>query len=398
MDGIEAPRPPPRGGARSPGHQDLGHGDIALAVSAVQGGAFDFLEKPLDQSGSWWRCGTRSPGASWRREPASAPDPAATATPHRDLGRARRGGRIVAKAAPTDARVLVPARTARKELVAHQLHLLSKRAARPFVAVNCAAIPQELIESELFAREGRVHGRLRRPRRHFERRAAGRCSSTKWVTCRPAPSRGACGRSRRASFTKVGGSLRSASTCASIAATNKDLAKDVRGGLVSGRTCTTAPRDSRHARRSASDPRTCPAWPLHFSSSRAGGRDRDQDSDPRGARDDERQRLAPQREGAPEPRRGLVVLTEAGRNRREHVLSLARPREESVPGDLYSIPDSAGVLEDRREGVHPAQAPRNGWQHQAEPPSGSRIQRSNLSRARPLRPQIAPRPRRYFGS
>ena len=92
--------------------------------------------------------------------------------------------RLIEKVAPSDARVLISgANGTGKELVAHRLHEQSLRAGQPFIEVNCAAIPSELIESELFGHE---RGRSRRPtnstKAEFEQADGGTLSSTKSAT------------------------------------------------------------------------------------------------------------------------------------------------------------------------------------------------------------------------
>ena len=129
-----------------------GHGTIATAVEATQRGAFDFLEKPLDTDRLLVTVrnalahvelldeNTRLKEATESRFAMVGDSPALQTV--RDL---------IAKVGPTSARVLITGDNGTgKELVARALHEASPRRDRPFVEVNCAAIPSELIESELF--------------------------------------------------------------------------------------------------------------------------------------------------------------------------------------------------------------------------------------------------------
>ena len=129
-----------------------GHGTIATAVEATQRGAFDFLEKPLDTDrllvtvrnalahAELLDENTRLKEATESRFAMVGDSPALQTV--RDL---------IAKVGPTSARVLITGDNGTgKELVARALHEASPRRERPFVEVNCAAIPSELIESELF--------------------------------------------------------------------------------------------------------------------------------------------------------------------------------------------------------------------------------------------------------
>jgi two-component system, NtrC family, nitrogen regulation response regulator NtrX len=129
-----------------------GHGTIATAVEATQRGAFDFLEKPLDTDrllvtvrnalaqAKLMDENTRLREESESRFRMVGDSPALKEV--RDL---------IAKVGPTSARVLITGENGTgKELVARALHESSPRQGRAFIEVNCAAIPSELIESELF--------------------------------------------------------------------------------------------------------------------------------------------------------------------------------------------------------------------------------------------------------
>src|SRR3989454_4182796 len=134
-----------------------GHGNIETAVRATKLGAFDFIEKPL----SLEKTVVVVKNAIRQRELETANSElrAKLARDYAMIGdsvpmRALR--QQISFAAPTTGRVLIYGESGTgKELVARALHAQSLRAARPFVEVNCAAIPEELIESEMF---GHVKG------------------------------------------------------------------------------------------------------------------------------------------------------------------------------------------------------------------------------------------------
>jgi two-component system, NtrC family, nitrogen regulation response regulator NtrX len=129
-----------------------GHGNIETAVEATRRGAYDFLEKPLDtdrllvtiRNGLQHR-GLEQENARLRGEVESHYEIVGKSFAIRALVDR------IEKVAPTDARVLITGDNGTgKELVARAIHSLSGRRDAPFVEVNCAAIPSELIESELF--------------------------------------------------------------------------------------------------------------------------------------------------------------------------------------------------------------------------------------------------------
>jgi two-component system nitrogen regulation response regulator NtrX len=129
-----------------------GHGTIQTAVEATQRGAYDFLEKPLDTDRILLTLRHALEQAELESENvrlrASVGDKYAIVG---DSAAIRHLIEIIDKVAPTAARVLITGENGSgKELVARGVHRGSPRAGQPFVEVNCAAIPSELIESELF--------------------------------------------------------------------------------------------------------------------------------------------------------------------------------------------------------------------------------------------------------
>jgi len=132
-----------------------GHGDIETAVEAIKKGAFDFIQKPLDLNRIL---------VTIRNAIEKSNLVVETKTLRKKVNKSfqiigkspeiMKVLEMIDKIAPTDARVLITGENGTgKELVAHQIHEKSKRFNGPFIEVNCAAIPSELIESELFGHE-----------------------------------------------------------------------------------------------------------------------------------------------------------------------------------------------------------------------------------------------------
>lgn len=132
-----------------------GHGNIDTAVESIKKGAYDFLEKPLDLN----RLMITMRNAMDRSDLITQTKTLKKQVSKKFeiIGESRaiiKVKEMIDRIAPTEARVLITGSNGTgKELVAHQIHEKSPRAKAPFVEVNCAAIPSELIESELFGHE-----------------------------------------------------------------------------------------------------------------------------------------------------------------------------------------------------------------------------------------------------
>ncbi len=153
-----------------------GHGNIESAVRAIKMGAFDFVEKPLSLDKT-----VLVVGNAVRQRQLEAENRALREHADRRLtmvGESYTMAQLreqVAMAAPTNGRVLIFGENGTgKELVARSIHALSRRRNGPFVEVNCAAIPEELIESELFGHvKGSFTGALADRRGKFEMAGGG---------------------------------------------------------------------------------------------------------------------------------------------------------------------------------------------------------------------------------
>jgi two-component system, NtrC family, nitrogen regulation response regulator NtrX len=132
-----------------------GHGNIDTAVEAIKIGAYDFLEKPLDLN----RLLITIRNAMDKSTLITQTQVLKTKVSkmYEIIGNSEPILKVISmidRVAPTEARVLITGSNGTgKELVAHQIHEKSNRSKGPFVEVNCAAIPSELIESELFGHE-----------------------------------------------------------------------------------------------------------------------------------------------------------------------------------------------------------------------------------------------------
>lgn len=132
-----------------------GHGNIDTAVEAIKKGAYDFIEKPLDLN----RLLVTIRNAIEKKDLVAETKvlKRKVSKTYEMVGESEpitRVKEMIDKVAPTDARVLITGENGTgKELVARWLHEKSNRSSKPFIEVNCAAIPSELIESELFGHE-----------------------------------------------------------------------------------------------------------------------------------------------------------------------------------------------------------------------------------------------------
>jgi DNA-binding NtrC family response regulator len=210
------------------------HGNIELAVEATKKGAFDFLPKPPDLNRLLVTVRNALDKTKLVTETKTLKKKLATAGKIGSemigasgaLGSVRKA---IERVAPTDARVLITGPNgAGKEMVARQLHQLSPRANGPLVEVNCAAIPSELIESELFGHEkGSFTSAVKQRIGKFEQADGG----TLFLDEIGDMSLSAQAKVLRAlqenKITRVGGEKEISVNVRVLAATNKDLMQEI---------------------------------------------------------------------------------------------------------------------------------------------------------------------------
>ena len=210
-----------------------GHADISTAVDCIKKGAFDFIEKPLDLNRILITI-------------KNATDKATLTTQNKVLkkkvfGTARMIGEsapmqhirdIVAKVAATPARVLIEGPNGSgKELVARSLHAQSDRAGAPYIEVNCAAIPSELIESELFGHEkGSFTSAIKQHKGKFEQADGGTLFLDEIGDMSLAAQAKVLRVLQENKLSRVGSDADIKVDVRVIAATNKDLRKEIEEG------------------------------------------------------------------------------------------------------------------------------------------------------------------------
>ena len=232
IDGVEVLTRLVADGVETPVIMISGHGDIETAVDCMRRGAFDFIEKPLDLNRILITVKNASDKAALVKEnkvlkkriygQEMVGESAA-------LGRVRE---MIGKVAPTDASVLVIGPNGSgKELVARSLHQLSGRSMMPYVEVNCAAIPSELIDSELFGhKKGSFTSAIRDHKGKFEQADGGTIfldeigdmslpAQAKVLRCL-----------QEKKITPVGGDKDIAVDVRVVAATNKNIQEEIRKG------------------------------------------------------------------------------------------------------------------------------------------------------------------------
>jgi two-component system, NtrC family, nitrogen regulation response regulator NtrX len=210
-----------------------GHGTIDTALEATRRGAYDFLEKPLDTDrillvmrNALQQQGLREENARLRGEVESR---------HEIVGRSygiRQVVERIERVAPSDARVLITGENGTgKELVARAIHRLSPRADEPFVEVNCAAIPSELIESELFGHvKGSFTGAHEDRAGKFELADGGTLFLDEVGDMSASAQAKVLRALQEGVITRVGGARAQKVDVRVLAATNKELAEEIAGG------------------------------------------------------------------------------------------------------------------------------------------------------------------------
>ncbi|MDF2438332.1 MAG: Fis family transcriptional regulator [Bacteroidota bacterium] len=233
MDGIEVLEKIMALSVDTPVVMVSGHGNIETAVEAVKKGAFDFIAKPLDLNRLLVTI-------------RNAMDKSTLVTETKVLkkkvnktfdmiGESKAIGQIkemIERVAPTDARVLITGGNGSgKELVARWLHEKSNRSAAPLIEVNCAAIPSELIESELFGHEkGAFTSAISQRKGKFEQAEGGTLFMDEIGDMSLSAQAKVLRALQENKITRVGGEKEIKVNVRVVAATNKDLQKEIAAG------------------------------------------------------------------------------------------------------------------------------------------------------------------------
>ncbi|MFM7300146.1 MAG: sigma-54-dependent transcriptional regulator [Crocinitomicaceae bacterium] len=212
-----------------------GHGNVETAVQAIKQGAFDFIEKPLDLN----RILVILRNVKDRNQLVEETQ-VLKATVKRIKGSKIVGEspeiivikEMIERVAPSDARVMITGQNGTgKELVARSLHDLSNRSKMPFIEVNCAAIPAELIESELFGHEkGAFTSAVKDKKGKFELASGGTIFLDEIGDMSASAQAKVLRALQENVIQRVGGEKDIKVDCRVVAATNKDLRKEINEG------------------------------------------------------------------------------------------------------------------------------------------------------------------------
>ena len=208
------------------------HGTTQTAIEAMKRGAFDYLVKPLDLERLTQVIERAFDAARLMSVPAVLP---AESAPDQIVGRStimQEMCKAIGRIAPQDVNVLIVGESGTgKELVARALYSHSQRAGQPFLAVNCAAIPEQLLESELFGHEaGAYTGATRRRIGKFEQCGGGTLFLDEIGDMLPSLQAKILRVLQEQRFERIGGNETIQTHVRVLAATNQDLSKLITEG------------------------------------------------------------------------------------------------------------------------------------------------------------------------
>ena len=212
-----------------------GHGTVETAVQAIKVGAFDFIQKPLDLNRILLTVRHALDQGQLEQETERLTRKIQTERSTAIVGDSpaiREIVELICTVAPSDARVLITgANGTGKELVARQLHELSARHNAPFIEVNCAAIPSELIESELFGHEkGAFTSAVKQRKGKFEQAQGGTLFLDEIGDMSASAQAKVLRALQENRISRVGGEKEIEVDVRVIAATNKDLRAEIAEG------------------------------------------------------------------------------------------------------------------------------------------------------------------------
>ena len=235
MDGMEVLEAFQKEKIDSPVIMISGHGNIDTAVQAIKKGAFDFIEKPLDLNRilvTVRNAGDRTKIVEEKEVLKKTIKRFKGSSIIGETNEINQIKEMIEKVAPSDARVLVTgANGTGKELVARSLHDNSGRKSNPFIEVNCAAIPSELIESELFGHEkGAFTSAIKQKKGKFELASGGTIFLDEIGDMSASAQAKVLRALQENVIQRVGGEKDIKVDARVIAATNKDLRKEIAEG------------------------------------------------------------------------------------------------------------------------------------------------------------------------